>query len=318
MIAYLIFSYEYCYNVLNVRELIILKDKINEYLVFCKEQKMLSDNSLKAYRIDLYQFSDYIGPRKLCKELLLDYISYLHTRYKVRTVKRKITCIKTFLKYMKINLFADIELKYDVPKELPKTIPLNIIKRMLKLCVKNVKELEYKSYHWKIALRDLVVLELLFSTGARVSEICNINCIDIDLLNCTIKVNGKGNKERYLYITDKNVRDTLKQYIKVFSVSTGKLLINRFGKPLSTHAVRDIVNKYTKEIGYNKHITPHMFRHTFATSLLEKDVDIRYIQNFLGHQSISTTQIYTYVTNSKSKKILEKKHPISQMLDDET
>ena len=87
---------------------------------------------------------------------------------------------------------------------------------------------------------------------------------------------------------------------------------------MSTHAVRDIVNKYTKEIGYNKHITPHMFRHTFATSLLEKDVDIRYIQNFLGHQSISTTQIYTYVTNSKSKKILERKHPISQMLDDVT
>ena len=295
-----------------------MKDKINEYLIFCKEQRMLSENTVKAYKIDLYQFNDYKSDKILNKSLILDYISYLHTYYKVRTVRRKITCLKTFLKYLKINIFSDIELKYDVPTELPKTIPLSIIKKMLKLCVKNVEKFDYNSYHWRIALRDLVVLELLFSTGARVSEICSINYEDVDLRNCTIRVNGKGNKERNLYITDKNVRDTLRQYLKVFNVSTGKLLLNRFGNPLSTNAVRDIVNKYVEGVGYNNHVTPHMFRHTFATSLLEKDVDIRYIQNFLGHQSISTTQIYTHVTCSKSKKILQKKHPISQMLDNLT
>ncbi len=166
----------------------------------------------------------------------------------------------------------------------------------------------------KEAIRKAAILELLFSTGMRVSELCNIKNRNIDLQSRLIKIWGKGSKERMIYIGESNLIALLEKYACLFQVeieSEGYFLLNRSGRKINEQAVRNLLNSLERKLDLKKHITPHMFRHTFATSLLDKDVDIRYIQQILGHSSISTTQIYTHVSNLKQKEILTKKNPLS-------
>ena len=161
-------------------------------------------------------------------------------------------------------------------------------------------------------LRNLAVLELLFATGLRVSELCSLRPNDINLKNGEIRIWGKGSRERMVYIGNPESLTILKQYEKAFApkIQTANwFFINRLGSRLSEQSVRNMVTDYTQRALVQEHVTPHMFRHTFATLLLEEDVDIRYIQDILGHSSITTTQIYTHVSQNKQKSILKKKHP---------
>ncbi len=167
-------------------------------------------------------------------------------------------------------------------------------------------------YSYKSNLRDIAVLELLFATGMRVSELCSISTETINMNNGTIRIYGKGAKERIIQIGNPDVRAAVKRYYVAFSEQiqgTGWLFVNRQGNHLSDHSVRNMINGYATRAGIEQHITPHMFRHSFATLLLEEDVDIRYIQQLLGHSSITTTQIYTHVTSKKQRDILTTKHP---------
>ena len=157
------------------------------------------------------------------------------------------------------------------------------------------------------------MIELLFSTGIRISELCNIKIENIDFKEQTLKIFGKGSKERILYIGNDHVLNILKKYNDLNCINENQsfFFINKFGDKISEQSVRILLNKIEKELNFSIHITPHMLRHTFATKLLEKDVDIRYIQNILGHSSISTTQIYTHVTYPKQKEILINKNPMN-------
>lgn len=162
------------------------------------------------------------------------------------------------------------------------------------------------------AIRDAAVCELLFATGIRISELCALSFCDIDLNDNCILIYGKGAKERKLQIGNTHVIEALRQYISVYRdkiISRGSLFVNQSGNVFSDQAVRRMLNHYAKLASIELHITPHMFRHTFATSLLEADVDIRYIQEMLGHSSIHTTEIYTHVTMAKQRDILTTKHP---------
>ena len=167
-------------------------------------------------------------------------------------------------------------------------------------------------------LRDIMVLELLFSTGLRVSELCVLSS-DTFLLSeneLRLLVNGKGRKERILQISTPELIRLAKVYCHEFAdeiQKQGAILFNRQGHPLTPQSVRRIIQKYLKRIGVASNITPHMFRHTFATSLLEAGMDIRYIQSLLGHSSISTTQIYTHVTTQQQTILLAEKHPRGKM-----
>ena len=167
-------------------------------------------------------------------------------------------------------------------------------------------------------LRDIAVLELLFSTGLRVSELCALSQ-DTFLLSSSelrLLVKGKGRKERVLQITTPELLQLLQAYCDAFSneiQEQGMILFNRRGRPLCPQSVRRIINRYISKIDDTNHITPHMFRHTFATSLLEAGMDIRYIQSLLGHSSISTTQIYTHVTARQQTLLLAEKHPRGKM-----
>ena len=208
--------------------------------------------------------------------------------------------------------FDKLHIRIQSPKQLPRIIPNQIVHDLLQ-CAYGA----YSPNHREI-LRDIMVLELLFSTGLRVSELCALSKDTFILEDSELHllINGKGSKERVLQIVTPELLKLVRIYCHEFQTelqTQGFILFNQRGKPLSPQSVRRIIQKYLNKIGVEYHVTPHMFRHTFATSLLEAGVDIRYIQSLLGHSSISTTQIYTHVTTAQQTLLLAEKHPRGKM-----
>ncbi len=302
-----------------------LKEIIKDFKFHCEYEKNLSTKTLQAYKIDLEQFlnfKDYknIDINNFDKYKLKDYIQNLYIQeFKAKTIKRKIAVLKALFSYLEfeeiilVSPFRKMRVAIKEPKNLPKTIQLREIKKVLKYLYRQKEQFEDKNiYSYKALVRDIGIIEILFTTGIRVSEVCNIKRENINLQTGIIKIQGKGNKERVIQICDSEVKKTLKEYINLFANQLKEneyFLINRLGNQISEQSVRLMIKKYQKESGVQKHITPHMFRHSFATLLLEEGVDIRYIQHMLGHSSISTTQIYTQVNLKQQKKILNNKNP---------
>ena len=293
---------------------------IVNYLSHCEHQKRLDSKTLKAYRIDLGQFSKSTGitdPIDVSSNILEIYISTLHEKYKPKTVKRKIASLKAFFHYLEyrevviLNPFNKIQIKFREPTVLPKIIPLLTVESFLSTIYTCRRQAPTASQR-KNALRDAAIIELLFATGMRISELCSLKAGDISLSDRSLLIYGKGNKERRMQIGNDDVLHVLAEYHNTFhnkSTSNGVFFINQNQTPVSDQAVRRMINKYVSLAAIDLHITPHMFRHTFATSLLEADVDIRYIQEMLGHSSINITEIYTHVALSKQRDILTAKHP---------
>lgn len=293
---------------------------IVNYLSHCEHQKRLDSKTLKAYRIDLGQFSKSTGitdPIDVSSNILEIYISTLHEKYKPKTVKRKIASLKAFFHYLEyrevviLNPFNKIQIKFREPTVLPKIIPLLTVESFLST-IYTCRRQAPTAYQRKNALRDAAIIELLFATGMRISELCSLKAGDISLSDRSLLIYGKGNKERRMQIGNDDVLHVLAEYHNTFhnkSTSNGVFFINQNQTPVSDQAVRRMINKYVSLAAIDLHITPHMFSHTFATSLLEADVDIRYIQEMLGHSSINITEIYTHVALSKQRDILTAKHP---------
>ena len=293
---------------------------MKNYLGYCQNQKRLDAKTLKAYRIDLTQFEAKISVEALLEitpDLLESYIADLHQKYKPKTVKRKIASLKAFFHYLEFkdqidrNPFSKIHVKFREPVILPKTIPLHTVESLLSVIYKQSR-MAKTDCQKKNTLRDIAVVELLFATGMRISELCSLKINDINLQDKNILIYGKGGKERKIQIGNNDVICILEQYKASFLTemqSSSHFFVNQSGSPLSDQSVRRMINKYTELASIEMHITPHMFRHTFATSLLEADVDIRYIQEMLGHSSINITEIYTHVALAKQRDILTTKHP---------
>lgn len=300
--------------------MINLEYLIQNYLDHCKFQKNLDQKTVKAYGIDLLQFKSHINEARMdftSKHSLSHFITEAHKCYQPKTVKRKIASLKAFYHYLKYeeliaeNPFDKINVKFREPQRLPKSIPFHMIQSFLTALYGQEKE-AHTDYQRKAVLRDIAVTELLFATGARISELCSLHPSDIDFKACNLLIYGKGSKERMLQIGNDQVIQALKNYRELFAneiTSSGYFFVNRLGHRLSEQSVRNMMSRYADIAALDLHITPHMFRHSFATLLLEEDVDIRYIQKMLGHSSITTTEIYTYVSMSKQKDILESKHP---------
>jgi len=300
----------------------LLEEEIDKYLYYCKFQKELDDKTVRAYKADLKQFITLIGGNDLDKEKLNSYLLHIHSMYKQKTVKRKIASVKALFHYLEeeeiveINPFRKVKTKFKEDIILPKIIPRDIIEQFLAHLYKEKDIIEYSEWHRKIILRDIAVVETLFSTGLRISELCHLQNRYVDLKNGVLCIQGKGGKERYLQIGNSDVLSILNIYKKCFEEEIkehGYFFVNRYGKPLSEQSARRMIHKYAEEIQADINITPHMFRHSFATYLMEEDVNIRYIQKMLGHSSVTTTQIYTYVTTEKEKEILQTKHPRNKM-----
>lgn len=294
-----------------------MAQELENYLNACTYQKNLNEKTVKAYRIDLRQFLEYFAAQRINfdKELVKKYIAYLNQHYKPRSTKRKIAALKAFCTWLEEeelledNPFCKIRIRLQEPFILPRTIPLRVIEQMLAAVYQTFQESRTTQQH-KISLRDAAVMELLFATGMRVSELCGLNTEDVNLMDGTIKIYGKGSKERILQITNDAVISVLIEYIKEYQPSEKQpFFLTQRKTRLAEQSVRLALRKYAEQIDTSLHITPHMFRHSFATLLLEEDVDIRYIQQLLGHSSIVTTQIYTHVATSKQRDILLQKHP---------
>ena len=292
-----------------------LSNEIKKYLFICRDLKGLSLLTIKAYTIDMRQFEDFVHNKDwLSKETVVNYIDLLHKKYKPKSAKRKIACLKAFYHYLEmeniidINPFHKITIKYKEPVVLPKTIPLTYVESILRTAYQKY----YSSttiFQKESNLRNVIVLELLFSTGMRVSEASHLKLQNIDLKSNTIYIFGKGSKERIMCLANDNISALILQYLKTRSVKSDYLFVNKLGNNLSEQSIRNMVDNYAKAASVDLHITPHMFRHTFATALLDEDVNIRYIQQLLGHSSIVTTQIYTHISTNKIRNILECKHP---------
>lgn len=296
-----------------------LNDYVADYLDYCHYRKRLDAKTLKAYQIDLGQYSFYSPELPYCfsKNAVDQFITNLHKQYKPKTVKRKIASLKAFFHYLeykdllKENPFSKLDIRFREAKLLPKTISLHSIQEFLSAMYAQ-RSLAKSEYQYRCCVRDIAVIELLFATGMRISELCSLKASDIDLQSNNILIYGKGAKERILQVGNSEVLSALAAYQSLFEKDiavSGYFFVNRLQHKLSDQSVRYMINHYAELAGLEQHITPHMFRHSFATLLLEQDVDIRYIQRMLGHSSISTTEIYTHVSNAKQKDILVHKHP---------
>ena len=293
--------------------------EMEQYLEFCKYRKELNRNTLKAYRIDLEQYLSFIKKDFLLKARIEEYITELHKKYKQKTVKRKIASIKAFYRYLEeeerlesSNPFTKIRVKFKEIESLPRIIPRNDIERLLN----HMYDVMKQSGQEATIYRDLSVIEMFFATGARVYEISNLKIQDIDLDNGIIKLFGKGSKERYVQIGSPEVLEVVKEYYRLNQQEidkSGFFFVNRQGKRFSEQSIRRMIRKYSCQAGISIHITPHMFRHSVATYLLEEGVDIMYIQKILGHSSIKTTQIYLHIASKKQMEILKERHPRNQM-----
>lgn len=297
-----------------------LQTLIKNYLEYCNNQKRLDKKTLKAYKIDLRQFSEQTSSQEIAQitfKTLEDYIAKLHQQYKPKTVKRKIAALKAFFHYLEYkdiilqNPFNKIQVHFREPVILPKTIPLHTVETFLTTIYKQRNNAK-TDYQKRNALRDAAVAELLFATGIRISELCTLKSNDVNLIDGTILIYGKGGKERRIQIGNDAVIRILKEYKINFNTeikNCNHFFANQSGKALSDQSVRRMIKKYSSLANIDLHITPHMFRHTFATCLLDTGVDIRFIQEMLGHSSINVTEIYTHVTVAKQKDILTTKHP---------
>jgi integrase/recombinase XerD len=302
--------------------MIILKQAMLDYLAYCEYQKKLSAKTIKAYTIDLKQLQRYTEAESIpVKTEISVYITHLHKTYLPCTVKRKIASIRAFFNYLEFeeiiaeNPMKKIKTKFQIPKILPRTISLTVVENILRTAYQELKQAQ-TVYAKSATLRNAAMIELLFATGLRVSELCSLNANYIDLNSGSILIMGKGTKERVLQIGNQEVLLILRRYAEenIMRIrEAGCFFFNRLSSRISEQSVRFLIKHLCAKAGVGQNITPHMFRHTFATLLLEEDVDIRYIQRMLGHSSILTTQIYTHVTLEKQRQILTVKHPRNRL-----
>lgn len=298
---------------------------LGDFLFHCKFEKNLNPKTITAYTMDIEQFKTFKDIKSMDindvdKEVLKEYIQYLYTlELKPKSIKRKLATLKAFFTHLEfdeiitISPFRKMRVSIKENKILPKTIEIQNIRKLFKYVYKiksNFNKIE--KYSYKALTRDIAILELLFATGLRVSEVSNIKYHDINLNTGNIKVLGKGGKERTIQICDQEVKIALKEYLSLFKdkiLEKEWFFINRLGNKFTEYSIANMIKKYQTKANVHQHLTPHMFRHSFATMLLEEGVDIRYIQGMLGHASISTTQIYTQINMKQQRKILSTKHP---------
>ena len=309
-----------------------MDSQVKDFLCHCRVEKNLSAHTLKAYELDLKQFMQFVSSGEngvnilqVDKQKLREYLQQIQEKGKIKTVKRKIATLKALFNYLEfedkiaVNPFRKMRIKIREPLVLPGVLTLEEVKSLLQTVYKQKQEYEdHSTYTYKSIVRDTAVLELLFATGVRVSELCHLKKEHMNLEQKFIQVNGKGSRERIIQVCSEEILVILEEYIELFHRGEEENRVkyffsNRLGRRLSEQSVRFMVKKYAVLANISKSITPHTFRHTFATLLLEEGVDIRYIQQILGHSTITTTQIYTHISNPKQHEILSTRHPRSKI-----
>ncbi len=282
------------------------------FLEYLEHQKNYSFHTLRAYETDILQFIQFLKKNKKAsfKEInyrvFLDFISYLKTeaRYTEKSISRKVASIKAFFKFLYSRRFiknnpALLLYTPKVPEKLPEFLSEKEV-------IKIIEAPEGTS--WQIK-RDRAILELLYATGIRVGELVSLTVKDINFIDETVKVMGKGKKERIVPVGGPAMKSLIAYIEARHNSRSEKVFLNKYGKPLTERSVERLVEKYSKKAGIAKKVTPHTFRHSFATHMLERGADLRTVQELLGHERITTTQIYTHLTLEKLREFYNKAHP---------
>ncbi len=292
-----------------------IENAISDFINYCTFEKGLSDRTIASYQNDLNVYCDFLKKRYITsiKEIessnIKDFLKDRNDKEKTTTIAHNLTVIKNFHTYLlRQNLVkTDVSEFIERPKlrkTLPKTLSVEDIDKLLDIPLNTVFD-----------YRNKAMLELMYGTGLRVSEIVNLNVTDIDLTNCIIRIMGKGNKERevplgeyciyYLNLYLEKRREMLK------GKTSNKLFLNNHGQGMTRQGFFKNLKSILQEKGLNKEVSPHTLRHSFATHLINRGADLRSIQEMLGHADISTTKIYTRVSDDKVKEDYNKFHPRS-------
>lgn len=285
--------------------------RVKEFLNYFRAERSYSQNTIKAYRIDLLEFYAFLKQKysqlkiECCDRLVLrDYFSYLQNQKLRRSsVVRKIAVLRSFFKYM---------LREGIIERNP-FLALLSPKREKRIPVFLSEEEMRKLFSMpEISLRDKAMIELLYSAGLRIEELVSLNIGDIDFYNGMVKVLGKGNKERIVPVGDLSltvIREYLKNRPALLQKPGAELFLNYKGKRISSRGARKVLHKWFVFCGFQKKVSPHTLRHSFATHLLDRGCDLRSVQEMLGHKNLATTQIYTHITAESLKKVYKKAHP---------
>lgn len=294
------------------------KHDLEDFRSYILVEKNFSKHTAKAYYSDILDFLLWLGDTPLENVNFSKVREYLHFiqkfNYKKTTVARKIASLRTFYKYLYREKKVDSNpaMNLNTPKR-PKQLPKFLTPYEIEQILNNIKIDTPAGY------RNKAILELLWATGMRVSELSGLNFEDLNLENNEIRVFGKGSKERIILVTDR-AKTYLERYIetarplvaKGYRVDTDEdspVFINNTGFRLQTRTISNVINDIVEKIHLPKHVTPHVFRHSFATHLIENGADLRVVQELLGHASISNTQIYTHVSGKHLQEVYNETHP---------
>lgn len=283
---------------------------IEEFIDYLRFEKKYSENTISSYKRDLNKTNTYIKKdfAKLNKKDIQNYIQKISKSENVSSVSRCISTLKSFYKFLELNKYTSLNPLTTITnpktvKKLPKILSEEEIEKLLDINLKT--DFDY---------RNKAMLELMYSSGLRVSELINLNVNDIDLSNASVRIFGKGSKERIIPLNDYAI-DALNNYILNHRRSLFKhgesnyLFLNNHGNKMTRQGFFKILEKIAKEKGIKSELSPHTLRHSFATHLLKHGADLRSIQELLGHSDISTTQIYTHITSERLQKNYEEFHP---------
>ena len=280
---------------------------IEKFISYLEIEKNYSRHTVLNYKLDLEEFVLYLGAAKIESVEYLQLRKYLAElkvkNFQPRTLARKVSSMRSFFKflvregYMKNNPASLL-----MTPKLDRTLPKFLTEEEM------VRFIESPATDKEFGLRDRAILELLYSTGIRVSELVGLNLEEVDFIGNIVKVAGKGKKERIVPMGNKSAQ-AIKDYLDKRQKKSNALFFNKNGTRLTDRGVRLIVNKYIAVSSLNRNISPHVFRHSFATHLLNRGADLRAVQELLGHVNLSTTQIYTHLTTEKLKQIYDSAHP---------
>jgi len=286
---------------------------VEDFLSFLTTEKGASEHTTKNYGTDLREFMKFLGEKSLKELSYLDirsFLAFLKAReYSKSSISRKLACLRSFFKYLvRENVLTQNPASgIATPKKekhLPSFLNPEEITKLLEAPAKNCWEEK----------RDKAILEMLYSSGLRVSELVGLNHDDLDFFGGLVRVRGKGKKERIVPVGQLALNG-LRGYLdmkspkEVASAIKKPLFISRIGTRLTDRSIRRMILKYVKRTGLGKEISPHTFRHSFATHMLDRGADLRSVQELLGHANLSTTQIYTHVTTQRLKDAYATAHP---------
>jgi len=287
---------------------------LEKFLKYLKAERNYSEETLRAYKNDLNQFGEYLFDRekidnflKVNSQMVRNFVGYLlKYGYDKRTVCRKLSAVKSFYRFLKeIKLVeknpATIIKSPRLERKLPGFLTESQIREVLELTPP--KEISY---------RDKAILELFYAAGLRVKELVNLKISDVDFENRILKVKGKGEKERIVPFGSYALK-AIKEYLEKRKDNSPYLFVSKFKRKLSNRQIQKIVKKYLSKLKTPPATNPHVLRHTFATHLLDRGVDLRAVQELLGHSSLQTTQIYTHLTIGQLKEIYKKTHPRARL-----